>query len=148
VFTANGSEWENQRAMVNAAFAHTRLKASFPVMRQAVDELVAQIAARDLARPVPVEPLMTQVKESLQNLVKLDIETIVDDTGATKGLKTEINLLSGDIKNKFSPTYAGAPEDVRNFHAAQVQKAQDIIDKNIATLKSLVEFVLENKLDR
>lgn len=61
IFTVSGREWEEQRAMVNPAFAHTRLQAAFPVMREAVEDLVARIAALDLSRPVAVEPLMTHV---------------------------------------------------------------------------------------
>lgn len=61
VFSANGKDWEDQRAMVNPAYAHTALRRIFPVMKDAVDDLVAQIGAQDLSRPVSVEPLMTHV---------------------------------------------------------------------------------------
>jgi len=61
VFSANGKDWDNQREMVNPAFTHTNLKRVFPVMQQAVDDLVAQIRTVDLSKPVNVEPLMTHV---------------------------------------------------------------------------------------
>lgn len=61
VFSANGDDWENQRHMVNPAFAHTGLKGIFPVMKAAVDDLVGQIRGLDLSHPVAVEPLMTHV---------------------------------------------------------------------------------------
>lgn len=61
VFSANGKDWENQREMVNPAFAHTNLKRVFPVMRDAVDDLLGNIAALDLSGPVEVDPLMTHV---------------------------------------------------------------------------------------
>jgi cytochrome P450 len=61
IFTANGPDWEAQRAMVKPAYAQTGLKRAFPVMRDAIDEMVAQIRALDLTRPVGVEPLMTHV---------------------------------------------------------------------------------------
>ncbi len=61
VFSANGKDWDNQREMVNPAFTHTNLKRVFPVMQQAVDDLVAQIRTRDLSKPVDVELLMTHV---------------------------------------------------------------------------------------
>jgi len=61
VFSANGKDWDNQREMVNPAFTHTNLKRVFPVMQQAVDDLVAQIRTLDLSKPVNVEPLMTHV---------------------------------------------------------------------------------------
>ena len=61
VFSANGKDWDNQREMVNPAFTHTNLKRVFPVMQQAVDDLVAQIRTLNLSKPVNVEPLMTHV---------------------------------------------------------------------------------------
>ena len=61
IFTVNGKEWDDQRQMVNPAFAHTRLELIFPVMKEAVDDLVARIGALDLSRPVNIEPHMTHV---------------------------------------------------------------------------------------
>nr|MBF0685973.1 cytochrome P450 [Pseudomonas sp.] len=61
VFSANGEDWEHQREMVNPAFTHTNLKRVFPVMLEAVNDLIAQMRAQDLGRPVPIEPLMTHV---------------------------------------------------------------------------------------
>lgn len=61
VFSANGEDWDNQREMVNPAFTHTNLKRVFPLMKAAVDDLVAQMRALDLSKPVQVEPLMTHV---------------------------------------------------------------------------------------
>ncbi len=61
VFSANGKDWDNQREMVNPAFTHTNLKRVFPVMQQAVDDLVGQIRTLDLSKPVDVELLMTHV---------------------------------------------------------------------------------------
>lgn len=61
VFSANGKDWNNQREMVNPAFTHTNLKRVFPVMKEAVDDIVTQIRGLDLTKPVSVEPLMTHV---------------------------------------------------------------------------------------
>lgn len=61
VFSANGTDWDHQRQMVNPAFTHTNLKRVFPVMQAAVDDLVRQMNALDLSRPVAIEPLMTHV---------------------------------------------------------------------------------------
>ena len=62
VFSANGADWESQRAMVNPAFAHTALGRSMPLMVAAADDLVARIeaAARD-GGPVDIDPMMTHV---------------------------------------------------------------------------------------
>lgn len=61
VFSANGKDWENQREMVNPAFAHTNLKRVFPVMRDAVDDMLAGIDRLDRTKPIAVDPLMTHV---------------------------------------------------------------------------------------
>lgn len=61
VFSANGRDWEEQREMVNPAFAHTNLKRVFPAMQGAVDDLLATIAAMDRSKPIEVDPLMTHV---------------------------------------------------------------------------------------
>lgn len=61
VFSANGKDWEDQREMVNPAFAHTNLKRVFPAMQAAVDDLLAHIATLDRSKPIEVDPLMTHV---------------------------------------------------------------------------------------
>jgi cytochrome P450 len=61
VFSANGKDWEEQREMVNPAFAHTNLKRVFPAMQGAVDDLLATIATMDRSKPIAVDPLMTHV---------------------------------------------------------------------------------------
>jgi cytochrome P450 len=62
VFSANGADWESQRAMVNPAFAHTALGRSMPLMVAAADDLVARItAAAQDGGPVDIDPMMTHV---------------------------------------------------------------------------------------
>lgn len=61
IFSANGKDWENQREMVNPAFAHTNLKRVFPAMRDAVDDLLDHVAMLDRTKPIEVDPLMTHV---------------------------------------------------------------------------------------
>jgi cytochrome P450 len=62
VFSANGADWESQRAMVNPAFAHTALGRSMPLMVAAADDLLARIeAARQAGTPVDIDPMMTHV---------------------------------------------------------------------------------------
>ncbi|BAV64991.1 cytochrome P450 [Sphingobium cloacae] len=61
VFSANGEDWESQRAMVNPAFAHTALNRSMPLMAAAVDDFLARIDAADRTKPVDIDPMMTHV---------------------------------------------------------------------------------------
>ncbi|RZT56334.1 cytochrome P450 [Sphingomonas sp. BK036] len=61
VFSSNGQDWHDQRAMVNPAFSHTALKRVFPMMAAAVDDLLATMRALDLSQPVAIDPLATHV---------------------------------------------------------------------------------------
>ena len=61
VFSANGEDWESQRAMVNPAFAHTALYRSMPLMVAAADDLLARLEAADRRKPVDIDPMMTHV---------------------------------------------------------------------------------------
>ncbi|SCW73096.1 Cytochrome P450 [Sphingobium faniae] len=61
VFSANGEDWESQRAMVNPAFAHTALNRSMPLMVAAVDDFLARIDAADRTKPIDIDPMMTHV---------------------------------------------------------------------------------------
>ncbi|MEJ7935779.1 cytochrome P450 [Sphingobium sp. AN558] len=61
VFSANGQDWENQRAMVNPAFAHTALTKSMPLMVGAADALIDRLDAADRSKPVNIDPMMTHV---------------------------------------------------------------------------------------
>ncbi|MGC4250969.1 MAG: cytochrome P450 [Sphingobium sp.] len=61
VFSANGEDWESQRAMVNPAFAHTALNRSMPLMVAAVDDFLARIDDADRTKPIDIDPMMTHV---------------------------------------------------------------------------------------
>ncbi|KQM67910.1 cytochrome P450 [Sphingomonas sp. Leaf17] len=61
LFSANGKDWADQRAMVNPAFGHTALKTVFPLMADAVDDIVRRMSALDHGQPVAIDPLMTHV---------------------------------------------------------------------------------------
>jgi len=61
IFSVNDKEWADQRAMVGPAFQHTHLQRAFPAMAAAGADLIALIRARDLARPLDIDPLMTHV---------------------------------------------------------------------------------------
>jgi cytochrome P450 len=61
VFVANGEDWKCQRRMMDGAFELTRLRAVFAMMRDAVDELVARMAARPDGEEAQVDIDMTLV---------------------------------------------------------------------------------------
>ena len=61
VFSTNGRLWEDQRQMINPAFAHTNLKRAFPAMDDSASDLLALLDGQDLTKPVDIDPLMTHV---------------------------------------------------------------------------------------
>jgi cytochrome P450 len=61
VFNTNGKVWEAQRQMINPAFQHTNLKRAFPMMMDAVSDLMAMIAAGLSDQPFDIDPMMTHV---------------------------------------------------------------------------------------
>ncbi|MBB3981186.1 cytochrome P450 [Sphingobium fontiphilum] len=61
VFSANGEDWANQRAMVNPAFATTALHKSMPSMVAAANDLADRLDGLDHRRPIDIDPLMTHV---------------------------------------------------------------------------------------
>jgi cytochrome P450 len=61
VFSANGAQWQAQRAMINPAFAHAGLGRAFPAMRAAADAMAEQLHRAATQGPVDMERAMTAV---------------------------------------------------------------------------------------
>lgn len=61
VFSANGADWENQRAMINPAFAHTAMNKTMPLMVEAVAAFLARIDGMDRTKPINIDAMMTHV---------------------------------------------------------------------------------------
>lgn len=61
IFTTNGEQWERQRAMMEPAFAQARVSVAFPVMREAVQAMLARLHALPDATGHDVEIEMTHV---------------------------------------------------------------------------------------
>ncbi|MBW8784033.1 MAG: cytochrome P450 [Novosphingobium sp.] len=60
-FTANGEDWEQQRAMINPAFQHTALAKTLPLMCDAARALIERIGTDGGERVIDIDPLMTHV---------------------------------------------------------------------------------------
>lgn len=61
VFSANGVDWENQRAMINPAFAHTAMNKTMPLMVEAVAAFLARIDGMDRRKAINIDAMMTHV---------------------------------------------------------------------------------------
>ena len=62
--------------------------------------------------------------------------------GANSAISTDINLVQGDIVNLISKEFASQQSAVRDFHSAQVEKAENIVRANIAALKGIIEVLV------
>jgi cytochrome P450 len=61
IFTTNGAQWQRQRQMMDPAFAQTRVSVAFPVMREAVQDMLARLASLPAHVEHDVEVEMTHV---------------------------------------------------------------------------------------
>jgi cytochrome P450 len=83
VFSANGQDWEDQRQMVNPAFGHTALKTVFPMMSDAVDDLIAHVRTMDLSKPVPIDVLITHLAA---DIIYRTLFSVVLDTAGSRAI--------------------------------------------------------------
>lgn len=60
-------------------------------------------------------------------------------------MRTRINLVDGDIENMIGSHFVGSGPyaELRQFHLEQVQRGQDIIQKNLTNAKQLFEILAE-----
>ena len=103
--------------------------------------------------------LLEKIKEKIDNLVTLEIVTVVGDVapalaegkksekpviGYSKNPKvilTRVNLIQGDITTVFHEEFVtGKYQDLRNFHAAREKEGYEMVKANIAALEKLWEF--------
>ncbi len=111
-----------------------------------------------------VKDLKDKIKESLENLVTLEIITAVgqvrfeppdknEDAEKTKYpdldfesdpkvILTKIDLLQGDIKTVYNEEFVtGNYQSLKEFHFEKEKQGHEIIKKNIAALEKLLNLV-------
>ncbi len=86
--------------------------------------------------------IFTTFRKILLNAIELKITTTVTED-SPKSIHTTINLLEGDITTSMHLEFASDPQTVANFHKEQVNKAEHIIERNVKTLKDLVNTLME-----
>jgi hypothetical protein len=96
---------------------------------------------------------LDDIKKAMDNLVTLDIRTIVgevtiDDEGklrpaaGAKQMISRMNLLQGDITTAFPEDFLQPPLDnVRNFHALRERQGMDIVQGNIKALQHFIGLI-------
>lgn len=86
--------------------------------------------------------IATTLRKIFINVIELKITTTVTK-GSTEQISTTINLLEGDITTTMHKNFALDPKNVADFHKEQVVKAEQIIERNINTLKNLADALME-----
>lgn len=97
---------------------------------------------------------LKKISDALENLVRLDVNTIVgsyteingqlipDKTART--IVSRINLLDGDISTAMHEDFLSAPlDEIRQYHSEREQQSQQMIHNNIQALKELAALALQ-----
>jgi hypothetical protein len=101
--------------------------------------------------------LTTKILEAVDDLITLRIITAVGlpkidgekgkpeiDFAKANVISTKINLLQGDITTLFDPVFVtGGYQCLREFHAAREKEGSEIVQKNIAAIRSLIDLIRE-----
>ncbi len=88
------------------------------------------------------EGLVSALQKAFVNTIELDIKTTVTNTGPEE-IHTIINLLDGDITTTIHSKFLPDPEQAASFHKEQISKGEDIIEKNVNTLKTLAKALID-----
>jgi hypothetical protein len=111
-----------------------------------------QFKARLQSDKLDAKGIATALKTALSEAIELKITTWVVPADANLPatdeltqplpgyrMKTSINIVDGDIKNEIGSLFLsnGPYAEMRQFHLDQVQKGQDIVQKNLENLQLL-----------
>jgi uncharacterized protein (DUF2164 family) len=87
-------------------------------------------------------PIFDKVIKALDGLATLNVETIVVDKDGNKAIKTEMDLIGGDIRTKIDKEFiTGELTSIREFHNQQVTNAREVISSNVAAMVDLAEKI-------
>lgn len=97
-----------------------------------------------------LKELLATIQAALNEAINLKITTVVgqvkDDLTVTnpKTMFTQIDLVQADITSKIDEAFvSGELQELRTYHQERERQANEIIDRNIQTLKSLAEYIQE-----
>ncbi len=87
-------------------------------------------------------PIFDKVIKALDGLAALNVETIVVDKAGNKTIKTEMDLIGGDIRTRIDKDFiTGELTSVREFHNQQVTNAREVVSSNVAAMVDLAEKI-------
>jgi hypothetical protein len=87
-----------------------------------------------------------RILQSIENLVTLNIETIVNDGDIAKKMSSTINLIDGDITTEFDIAFVtGDLKELRDYHTQREGQGHQIIKDNIEALEHLIQLFTNAK---
>ena len=93
------------------------------------------------APPETSKNLAERILQSIENLVTLNINTIVDDAGIKKTMTSTINLIDGDITTEFDIAFVtGDLKELRDYQTQREAQGHQIIKDNIDALGKLIDL--------
>ena len=85
--------------------------------------------------------LAERILQSIEALVTLNINTIVDDAGIKKTMTSTINLIDGDITTEFDIAFVtGDLKELRDYQTQREAQGHQIIKDNIDALGKLIDL--------
>ncbi|MGF1640469.1 MAG: hypothetical protein ACFCUO_05920 [Rhodospirillales bacterium] len=87
-------------------------------------------------------PILDRVIQILDRLKTLTVETVVVDQAGNKVIKSEMDLIDGDITTTIDTAFiTGELASTREFHNQQVINARQVVASNIRSLVDLAERI-------
>ena len=93
------------------------------------------------APPEGSNNLAERILQSIENLVTLNINTIVDDAGVKKRMTSTINLIDGDITTEYDIAFVTDDlKDLRDYQTQREAQGHQVIKDNIDALGKLIDL--------
>ncbi len=105
------------------------------------------------------EQIIKSIADKIDDLTTLKIQTLMgsmvtNDDGTTvtfkpnaevKGMISNIDLIEGDIKTDLSEEFYQKYPELVQFHQSREARGSEIIEKNIQTLKTIIDVLFDLK---
>jgi len=69
--------------------------------------------------------------------------TIIKNDSTAERMSSQINLLTGDITTAMTDKFVSEYKELRDYHTLREKEGHEIVEKNIKTLKAIVDAIVE-----
>ena len=71
------------------------------------------------------------------------VNTVIKNDSTADRMSSQINLLTGDITTAMTDKFVTEYKELREYHTSREKEGHEIIEKNIKTLKDIVDAIVE-----